>query len=79
MAGTELADYFRAGNDYIAFLAWHPGTSTYRTFGRSYLVPVRDGKVNLPGRIRDEGDQPLDEAIAAVRTLSRQRVTATTS
>jgi len=72
MLNTELAEFFRAGNDYIAFLVWHSGTSTYRTYGRSYLVPVRDGKVNLPGSIR-ESDQPLDKALAVVRALSGQR------
>jgi hypothetical protein len=73
MLGTEV-DRFQPGNDYIAFLMWHSGTGTYRTFGRGYyLVPVRDGRVNLPGRIRGEGDQPLDEALAAVRALSLQR------
>jgi hypothetical protein len=72
MLGTER-DFFRPGDDHIAFLAWHSGTSTYRTFGRSYLVPVRAGTVNLPGRIRDKRDQPLDEALAEVRALSLQR------
>ena len=72
MLGTER-DFFRPGDDHIAFLAWHSGTSTYRTFGRSYLVPVRGGTVNLPGRIRDKRDQPLDEALAMVRALSLQR------
>lgn len=72
MAGTELADYFRAGNDYIAFLAWHPGTRTYRTFGRSYLMPVRDGRVKVPGSILDESNQPLDKVLAVVRALSQR-------
>ena len=73
MLGTELADFFQPRDDGIALLAWDSGTRTYRTFGRSYLVPVRDGKVNLPGRLPDGGDQSLDEALAAVRALSLQR------
>ena len=72
MAGTELADYFQPGSDYIAFLAWHIGTKTYRTFGRSYLVPVSDGRVKVPGRILDESEQPLDKLLAVVRALSQR-------
>ncbi|MGH9242353.1 MAG: hypothetical protein ACRD3G_30260, partial [Vicinamibacterales bacterium] len=72
MPGSRV-DFFSSGGDYIAFLGWHAGTSTYRTFWRSYLLPVRDGKANLPGRDLGEGDQPLDKVLAAVRALSGQR------
>ena len=61
---------FDIGEDYIVFLQWHPGTSAYRVIGRSYVVPVRAGRVILPSR---DTDEPLADALTALRSISSQQ------
>jgi hypothetical protein len=65
---------FEPGNDYIAFVKWHPGTRAYRVMSRSYLVPVQAGWVKWPYEdiygVVQSG--PIIEVINALRSIATQ-------
>ena len=36
---------YEAGNEYIALLTWHPAIGRFQPLGRSFMFPVRNGRV----------------------------------
>jgi hypothetical protein len=60
---------FEPGDEFIAILQFHPGTSAYRVMSRGSFMLVKEGRVRRP---RGDNSEPLADLLTMLRSISRR-------